>query len=225
MIWMVCYWINTRLECVPLFLACLLSASMNWLSLRIIHNQYYREKCFSLYGHDCSNKCHMLWVVYIRTKLHILCRSHDIGTWLSNCYMTFNHDCQIVTWHSTLTVKEIVTWHSALKCHTNCHMTFNPDCQQIVTWHSALNCHTNCVTWHSTLTVKQIVTWHLFHAWLHTHIYIHTYQHHQCHMTLTRAFTMSSQSVTPIGKTDHWWSGQLMLTVNRTISCKLSDML
>ena len=226
MIWMVCYWVNTQLECVPLFLASLLSASMNWLSSRIIHNLYIERNASPYAGMIVATNaiCYESFTYEPNCTFYVY-SSHDIGTWLSNCYMTFNHDCQIVTWHSTLTVKEIVTWHLALNCHTNCLMTFNP-------WLSMKLSHdiqpltvTLIVTWHSTLTVKQIVTWHLFHAWLHTHIYIHTYQHHQCHMTLTRAFTMSSQSVTPIGKTEHWWSGQLMLTVNRTISCKLSDML
>ena len=39
---MVCYLVNTNLQCVPLFLACLLSATINCISIRIIcnHNNY-----------------------------------------------------------------------------------------------------------------------------------------------------------------------------------------
>ena len=101
---------------------------------------------------------------------------YELFTYKPNCtfyvdHMTLEHDCQIVTWHSTMTVKlshdiqpliatQIVIWHLALNCHTNCLMTFNP-------WLSMKLSHdiqplnvTLIVTWHSTLTVKEIVTWH-----------------------------------------------------------------
>ena len=132
----------------------------------------------------------------LHTKLHILCRSHDIGTWLSNCYMTFNHDCQIVTWHSTLTVKEIVTWHLALNWHTNCLMTFNP-------WLSMKLSHdiqplnvTLIVTWHSTLTVNKLshdiqpltvtlIVSHDIQPWLSNKLSHDIYFMHDCTHTYT----------------------------------------